>query len=137
MKLLISLIFIEVVLMAKAFALPLCQEYFKQIPHVENVDVGTNDNELLSVYGFSLEDSQFKSIKKLKETLSNSRNIKTKFGDINELSVVCTSENSVGFNIKGKLGELSAFYLFKKGSYYAGPLLYTESGVVVIKSDSF
>ena len=124
MKLLISLIFIEVVLMAKAFALPLCQEYFKQIPHVENVDVGTNDNELLSVYGFSLEESQFKSIKKLKETLSNSRNIKTKFGDINELSVVCASENSVGFNIKGKLGELSAFYLFKKGSYYAGPLLY-------------
>ncbi len=61
MKLLISLMFIEVVLMAKAFALPLCQEYFKQIPHVEKVDVGTNDNELLSVYGFSLEESQLTS----------------------------------------------------------------------------
>ena len=135
MKLLISLMFIEVVLIAKAFALPLCQEYFKKVPHVEKVGVGTNDNELLSVYGFSLDESQLTSIKKLKETLSNSRNIKSQFVDINELSVVCTSKNSVGFTIKGKLGELTAFYLFKAESYYAGPLLYTEGDVLTIKSD--
>ncbi|MBQ4880289.1 hypothetical protein [Pseudoalteromonas luteoviolacea] len=123
--------------MAKTFALPLCQEYFKQVPHVEKVDVGTNDNELLSVYGFSLDESQLITIKKLKESLSNSLNIKSQFGGVNEISIVCTSENAVGFTIKGKLGELSAFYLFKKGSYYAGPLLYTEGDVLTIKSDSF
>ncbi len=123
-------------LVTDAYAQTSCSEHFKDLHSLEKIDTGANDKELLSVYGFNIEVSQTTPAAIVLNNLSESRHIKSRFGHVNELSVVCSSEKAVVFVIDGKLGKLLAFYLFNKGLYYAAPLLYTEGEVVVIKSDS-